>query len=56
MKTFSKQIASMLMVLILTVGLSVTAMEAVICPNCDEYCTYDIEYEQWGDTYHTIRG
>lgn len=56
MKTFSKQIASMLMVLILTVGLSVTAMAAVICPNCDEYCTYDIEYEQWGDTYHTIRG
>lgn len=56
MKTFTKQIASMLMVLTMTVGLSVTAMAAVICPNCDESCTYDIEYEQWGEEYHTIRG
>lgn len=56
MKTFTKQIVSMLMVLALTVGLSVTAMAAVICPNCDESCTYDIEYEQWGEEYHTIRG
>ncbi len=56
MKTFTKQIASILLVLVLTVGLSVTAMAAVICPNCDESCTYDIEYEQWTDNYHTIRG
>ncbi|MBQ2725829.1 MAG: hypothetical protein IJF78_08995 [Clostridia bacterium] len=55
-KTFTKRFISLLSVLVLTVGLSVTAMAAVICPNCDESCTYDIEYEQWGEEYHTIRG
>jgi len=56
MKTFAKRFASLLMMLTLTIGLSVTAMAAVICPNCDESCTYDVEYEQWTDDYHTIRG
>ena len=55
-KTCTKRFISLLSVLVLTVGLSVTAMAAVICPNCDESCTYDIEYEQWTDNYHTIRG
>ena len=56
MKRFAKQLLSLMMVLALSIGLSITAFAAVICPNCDEYCTYDIEYEQWGDKYHCIRG
>ncbi len=30
-------------------------LASATCYNCGEYCSYTLEYEQWGDNYHAIR-
>lgn len=53
MKTFLKQILSVLLVIVMAIP--VLADGTSICGNCGETCSYTLEYEEWGDTYHCIR-
>lgn len=53
MKTFLKQILSVLLVIVMAIP--VLAAKTSTCGNCGETCSYTLEYEEWGDTYHCIR-
>ena len=58
MKTYTKRFFSMILMcmMVCTVfPLAVSAAE-VECLNCYEMSTFTTDYEQWGETYHTIRG
>lgn len=32
-----------------------TLLASATCYNCNVYCSYTLEYEEWGDTYHAVR-
>lgn len=53
MKRFLKHTLALFLVIVMAIP--VLAAKTSTCGNCGETCSYTLEYEQWGETYHTVR-
>ncbi len=58
MKTFTKRFFSIFLMCMMVCTVFPLAVSAAVveCPNCYEMSSFTIDYEQWSEKYHTIRG